>query len=235
MPIMPESDPVLSDTSFLAADPIHPQGPAFLAQVQGMLDGKPKEAEAVQKALTGYDDLLEKMAGDLYHLASMLVGEGEETISLIEKAVATADIPACCDHLEARHSARVAMAVLAIERVSAREQTVFTAPKGEVGPVSCIEDDDLSAAGVTAAELEVLLNGPDRQRLRTWLECLGNPLRVIFVLRAVAGLSSPEVAGLLSLHGGQAAKGWTPDAVRDSFRGALCSLTSQMIQASAAR
>jgi hypothetical protein len=60
-------------------------------------------------------------------------------------------------------------------------------------------------------------------------------MRLIFVLRAVAGLSTPEVAGLLSLHGGERAKGWLPESVRTIFRAALCSLASQMIQATSAQ
>ena len=222
-------------TGFLPEDPIHPQGPEFFAQVQEILHGQPKPDEAVEAALTGWDSLLEKIAGDLYRIASMLIGEGEETIGIIEQAVATADIPACANPEEARHSGRVALAVAAIGLLTARDAGILGAPAADSGPVSCIDEDDLSAAGVTSAELEVLLNGPDRGRLRAWLEGLGNPMRLIFVLRAVAGLSTPEVAGLLSLHGGASAKGWTPESVRAIFRAALCSLASQMIQASNAR
>jgi DNA-directed RNA polymerase specialized sigma24 family protein len=69
-----------------------------------------------------------------------------------------------------------------------------------------------------------MITGPDNHRLRNWLESLSLSLRVIFVLRAVAALSSTEVAGLLD---------WPPDAVRSIFRQALCSLASQLLQASA--
>jgi len=76
-----------------------------------------------------------------------------------------------------------------------------------------------------------MISGPEAHRLRNWLEGLSVSLRVIFVLRAVAGLSSQEIAGLLAEHGGEAAKGWTPDAVRAAFRQAICSLASQLIHA----
>jgi hypothetical protein len=56
-------------------------------------------------------------------------------------------------------------------------------------------------------------------------------MRTIFVLRAVAGLSAADVAGLLAKHGGVAAGSWTADAVRGVFRQGLCSLASQLIQA----
>jgi hypothetical protein len=60
-------------------------------------------------------------------------------------------------------------------------------------------------------------------------------MRTIFVLRAVAGLTASETAELLIAHGGPQAAGWTPDAVREFFRQGLCSLASQLIQATAAR
>jgi hypothetical protein len=88
---------------------------------------------------------------------------------------------------------------------------------------------------VTPAELEEMLSGSDRHRLRDWLEGLPVSLRVIFVLRAVGGLSSAEVAGVLAEHGGPGAQDWTPDGVRSGFRQALCSLATQLLHASAAK
>uniref|UniRef100_E6Q092 Uncharacterized protein n=1 Tax=mine drainage metagenome TaxID=410659 RepID=E6Q092_9ZZZZ len=179
--------------------------------------------------------VLEEVAGELYHIGSMLLGDGEETIRLIERAVATAEIPSCCDGDQAMHSARVALAAASIELLEDRDPSTLAAPKGDFGLPNCIGDDDLSAAGVTAAELETMLAGPGRQRLRGWLEELPVVERVIFVLRAVAGLSTPEVAGLLALHGGKAAQGWMPEAVSNLFRQALCSLASQLLLDSAHR
>ncbi len=173
--------------------------------------------------------LLEEVAGDLYRIGSMMLGDGEETIGLIEQAVATAEIPSCCDGDQAIHNARVALAAAALELLSARGAAALAAPLGNFGPPNCIGDDDLSAAGVTPAELETLLTGPGRERLRGWLEGLPVVERAIFVLRAVAGLSTPEVAGLLALHGGQAARGWMPEAVSNLFRQALCSLASLLL------
>lgn len=173
--------------------------------------------------------LLEEVAGEMYHIGSMILGDGEETIGLIEHAVATAEIPSCCDGDQARHSARVALAVSAIELLASHDAAALAAPDGDFGPPSCIGDDDLFAAGVTPAELETLLTGPGRRRLRDWLEGLPMVERLIFVLRAVAGLSTPEVAGLLALHGGKAARGWMPEAVSNLFRQALCSLASQLL------
>lgn len=202
----------------------------FFAQVSDMLDGKPKDPNAVEDALSGWDDVIERIATELYQIGTMLLGEGEETIAAIEKVVTDADVAVCKDYLEARHNARVLLGSEAIQTLSRRNESAFTAPEiGDSGPESCIEDDDLSAAGVTHAELEAMLNGPDNQHLRSWLEGLSPVLRTIFVLRAVGGLSSPEVAGLLAQHGGPVAQNWTPDSVRSSYRQALCSLASQLL------
>ena len=222
---MPSDSPSLED-SFLPEEPTHPQGAEFFAQVTDLLDGKPKDAAAVEAALSSWDGLLETIAADLYRIGSMLLGEGEQTVALIERAIANVNIQACRDHVEARHKARLTLAGQAIPLVQHREPSSLDAPADEDGPVGCIEDDDLDAAGVSSAELEQMLTDPDNHRLRNWLEGLSVPLRVIFVLRAVAGLSSPEVAGLLD---------WPPDAVRSIFRQALCSLASQLLQATAAK
>ncbi len=232
------SDSTSIDRPFLTEQPTHPDGAQFFAKVSSMLDGKPKEPEVVEAALSGWDSLLEKIAGDLYQIASMLLGEGEETIALLEKTVSSVDVPACSDHVEARHSARLALAAQAIAILEQRNPASLATPPEESdasGPAVCIEDDDLSAAGLTPVEFEQLLVGPDRHRLRQWLESLAPALRAVFVLRAVAALSSAETAGLLGEHGGPAAENWTPDAVRSTFRQALCSLASQLIHATSAR
>ena len=230
------SNPISLDRSFIPEEPLHHQGAAFFEQVTGMLDGRPHDPAAVEAALSDWDGLLEKMAAELYRISSMLLGEGEESIRLIEQVVAPVDLPACHDHLEARHNARLALGAQAIALVAGRDASALAAPaEEESGPVSCIEDDDLSAAGVTPDELERMIGGPEGRRLRDWLEGLSVPLRAVFVLRAVAGLSSPEVAGLLAEHGGASAQNWTPDAVRSTFRQALCSLASQLIHTAAIR
>lgn len=222
-------DPRSLEGKFLPEQPLHPEGAAFFSQISEMLDGQPKDPAAVEDALSGWDGVLEKIAGDLYQIGSMLLGEGEETIQLIEHVVANVDIPACSDHLDARHKSRLALGEKAIRILASRAPQSLAAPEADSGPVSCIEDDDLSAAGVTHAELERMLNGPENQHLRNWLESLPVSQRAIFVLRAIGGLSSIEVAVLLAEHGGPAAQDWTPDAVRSSFRLALCSLASQLI------
>jgi len=233
---MPSNSNTL-DNRFLPEEPIDPQGAAFFEKVTDMLDGRPKDPSVVEQALSGWDELLEKVGAELYRIASMLLGEGEQAIGLIERVVANIDLPACGSHAEARHRARLLLASDAISILrqcdSTARTTSLAAPADDSGPASCIEDDDLEAAGVTPDELEQMISGPEGHRLRDWLEGLSIPLRVVFVLRAVAGLSSAEISGLLAKHGGPAAQDWNPDAVRSTFRQALCSLASQLIHATA--
>ena len=80
-------------------------------------------------------------------------------------------------------------------------------------------------------DLERMIAGPDRGRVRTWLASLPPAIRTIFVLRAVAGFTAPETASLLVAHAGSAAAGWTLEDVRELFRQGLCSLASQVLHA----
>jgi hypothetical protein len=178
------------------------------------------------------DVLLDQIAAELYHVASMILGEGEDTVRIVEEAVTQLDLTSAGNQDRIRHDARLAVAGEAVALLGQRNPADFVAPGENAGPVSCIEDDELDAAGVSRAELERMLTGPDQQHLRGWLEGLSVSLRVIFVLRAVAGLSSGEIAGVLGEHGGAQAQDWTPDAVRTEFRQGLCSLASQLLHAS---
>jgi hypothetical protein len=163
-------------------------------------------------------------------MASMLVGEGEDSVRLVETAIANAEISACHDPVEGRKNSRRALCVAALKLLAERDAESLAAPLGLEPASTCIEDDDLDAAGVSKEELERMLAGPDRDRVRNWLASLPTVLRTIFVLRAVAGFSTAETAALLAECGGPRAVGWNAEAVRDFFRQGLCSLASQLIQ-----
>jgi hypothetical protein len=194
----------------------------------------PPEAP-VTGAQHGWRVTFNRIASGLYSLAAMLVGEGEDSARLVETAIANGEVSACQDAEQARTSSRRALCGPALEILEQRNPGCLAAPQGLQAVATCIEDDDLDAAGVSSDELERMIAGPDRDRMRNWLASLPTDLRTIFALRAVAGLTAAETAGLLAEHGGPKAAGWTPDAVRELFRQALCSLTSQLIQATAAR
>jgi DNA-directed RNA polymerase specialized sigma24 family protein len=188
-----------------------------------------------QPNTAGRDEVFDRIAAGLYSLASMLVGEGEDGVRMVEMAVANSEESVCHNPAEARMSSRRMMCVAALDILSRRDPGSLAAPERLKPAETCIEDDDLEAAGVSSEELERMIAGPDRDRMRKWLASLPTVLRTIFVLRAVAGFTSTESAALLATHGGARAAGWTPAAVGEFFRQGLCSLASQLIQASSPR
>lgn len=207
----------------------------FSERVHGLLDGQPKDEATVIKALEGMDEMFDLIAAGLYSLASMLVGEGEDSVRLIETAVANTEVSVCHDPNEARAGSRRALCTAALDLLAQRDPGGLAAPEGPAPSSTCIEDDDLASAGISSEELESMIGGPDRERVRKWLAGLPTALRTVFVLRAVAGFTAVGTADLLKEHGGPQASGWTPDAVREVFRQGLCSLASQLLQASAGR
>lgn len=220
---------------FIPPQPIPPEAKEFSKRVHGLLDGQPKDESTVNQALEGMDGMLDMIAAGLYSLASMLVGEGEQSVQLVEQAIARADLPACSDPKRARQSSRRALTEAALQLMVKRNPESLAFPEGFRPVSTCIEDDDLDAAGVSKEELEQMMSGPDRARLRNWLAGLSAPLRTIFALRAVAGFTPQETASMLVTCGGPKAANWSAGVVRAVFRQALCSLASQMIQASAVR
>lgn len=226
------ADPIQDKSHCLdLSQPLPPQAAEFARKVHQMLDGKPKDEATVKKEFEGLEGMFDVIASGLYSAASMLVGEGEDSIVLVETAVTNAEVSACSDPEASRHSAHRALVQGALELLARRDPASLAAPEGVEPAQTCIEDDDLTSAGVSRDELERMMTGPDRERVRTWLESLQTAMRTIFVLRAVSGFTTPETAGLLAEFGGPQASGWTPDAVRELFRQGLCSLASQLIHA----
>jgi hypothetical protein len=216
---MPEETPI-PDSSLISPQP---------------LDGQPKDEATVAEAFEGLDGMFDLIAAGLYSMASMLVGEGEDSIQLVETAVTNAEVSECSDAEEARRSSRRALVTAAIQLIAARDPQGLAAPEGLQHAVTCIEDDDLDAAAEARDALERMIAGPDRDRVRNWLESLPAAMRTIYVVRAVAGLTTQETADLLATHGGPHASGWNAEAVRELFRQALCSLASQLIHATAGK
>ncbi|MGA3135341.1 MAG: hypothetical protein ABSC88_05025 [Terracidiphilus sp.] len=227
---MPQ-EPTPPNDSLIPSQPIPAGAQELSKRVGGLLDGQPKDDRTVAQALEGMDDIVELMAAGMYNMASMLVGEGEDSALLVEAAISTAKISPCADPLEARKSSRRTLCAAALDTLETCNPGSLAAPEGLEPAATCIEEDDLDAAGVSSEELEGMIAGPDRERVRTWLASLPAAMRTIFVLRAVAGFTTAETIALLKAHGGPQAAGWSPDAVRELFRQGLCSLASQLLQA----
>jgi len=212
-------------------EPIPAGAEEFAQKVHGLLDGQPKDEATVSQTLQGMDAMLDVVAAGMYSMASMLVGEGEDSIGLVETAIARTDLSASSDAAEARKNSRRALCTAAIELIASRKPGSLAAPEWLQHVSTCIEDDDLESAGISHSELETLIAGPDRAKVKEWIESLPTEMRVIFVLRAVAGFTADETAAMLAQHGGQGAERWNADAVREIFRQGLCSLASQLIHA----
>ena len=222
------------DDSLIPSQPLPAGAEEFSDRVHALLDGRPKDEASVTKAFEGLEDVFDHLAAGLYNLASMLVGEGEDGVRLVETAIATAEVSSCDDADEARRSGRRALCAAAIRMLEEREPGCLATPSNLAPARTCIEDDDLDAAGVSGAELETMMAGRDRERVRTWLKSLPTETRAIFALRAVAGFTSDETARLLAANGGAKAAGWDAHAVREIFRQGLCSLASQLLHESTA-
>ena len=212
--------------------PLPAEAADFSRQFHSLLDGKPHDEAQVTQAFEGFDRIFDSIAAGLYSLASMFAGEGEDSIALVEAAVTNSEVSACDNLTAARRSSRRALCQAALELLARRDPQSLAAPVGIDPDSSCIDDDDLASAGITTEELEQMMAGPDRQRVRGWLESLPLTHRTIFVIRAVAGIPSRQAAGFLREHAGPAASAWTADLVRTVFRQALCSLASQQLHSS---
>lgn len=190
-----------------------------------------QEIAAVDGSAAGMKDVVDRIGTELYRIASMLVGEGEDSVQLVETAIANADASACDDLNQARKSSRRCLCAAGLDILAGRDAASLETPQGLEHAATCINDDDLDAAGESSPELERMMDGQDNDRTRGWLESLSTAMRAIFVLRAVAEFSTAETADLLQTHGGPGAAGWSGDAVRELFRQGMCSLASQALHA----
>lgn len=219
--------------TLIPAEPLPDGAHDFSRRVAGLMDGQPKNEATVAKALDGMESMFDLIAVELYSLASMLVGEGEDSARLVEATVANTEVSVCHDPLVGRKTSRRVLAIAALDLLAERDASSLVAPRGPASSEPCIDDDDLAAAGISLEELKKMIGGPDRDRVRAWLASLPTVLRAIFVMRAVAGFSSEETAVLLAEHGGPQAAEWTSEKVRESFRRGLCSLASQLLSSTA--
>ena len=203
--------------------------------VEATAAGATPKQEAAARAKKQMDEIIDSLAGELYNLASMLAGEGEQSVLLVETAIDKAETSACQNPKAARRSTRRALSKAAVAHLAAADPEAFVAPEGSFHPTTCIEDDDLESAGVSLEQLEAMFSGPERERVRRWLAQLTPAVRTIFILRAVASQEASETAAILAEFGGPKAKDWQTDAVRHVFRQGLCSLASQLLHASAGK
>jgi DNA-directed RNA polymerase specialized sigma24 family protein len=172
---------------------------------------------------------IESAARELYQTAALFVGEEREAMQLVEETVASIEIDPCADGEAARDAANRELVRRSLARVaSLRSSEMHPSATSDLG--GCVDTDDLSAAGITREQLEGMLTGSGRARMRQWLEGLGPVERSVFVLRAVLGRTGAESARLLEQATTDA---WTEANVGGAYRAALCSLASALVHAAA--
>lgn len=179
------------------------------------------------------DTLVQGTAEKLFQTAALLLGDEVEAVGLVEETMATAEVDPCADGSQAQAVLQNQLVQSAVRKLSYRDPGSFAAAKTETGNPLCIDEDDLSTAGISPAQLSQLLEGEGRGQLRGWLEHLPPAQRAIFVERAMLGQDNAATAQVLRAGGGEIAAGWTPDKVREVFRQALCSLATSLVHSGA--
>src|SRR5271165_920295 len=172
-------------------------------------------------------------AVELYQLAALMLGNESEALNLVESTVAQVEIDPCAEEEAAVDAARHHLIEAAVAHMKQLDPRAFSAPASGGSPaVSCIEDDDLSAAGISSGQMAELIGGAGRSELRVWLDKLPLVQRAIFVQRAVLGWDNEATAASLDTGAG-AKPAWTAQQVSEIFRQALCSLANSLVHSEA--
>jgi hypothetical protein len=171
----------------------------------------------------------ESAAGELFQLAALLLADEAAAVTAVEQTLAAVETDPCLEPERARRITEEQLVQTALAWIQERKSGCLAATEEDaIGAGGCVDTDDLSAAGLTEAQLQEMLSHSDRAGLRLWLESLAPAQRVIFVLRAVLGRSNAQAAEELLRAG---CIGWTESLAGNSFRGALCSVTRSLLHA----
>jgi len=172
---------------------------------------------------------IEAEVRELFQTAALMLGDEMAALNLVEQSVAAVEMDPCADGAAARASYGRELVQRALGHVAALYPgQMQPAAAADLG--GCVETDDLEAAGISRQQLEQMLSGSSRTRMRQWLEGLAPVERVVFVMRAVLGRSSADSASLLAHSTGAA---WDEVHVGGAYRSALCSLASALVHSAA--
>lgn len=172
---------------------------------------------------------------ELFQVAALMLGDEEQAVSLVERAFAEVQADPCADAGAAGEQARPRLIATALTRLASQHPEAFAAPPQVMEDSTCIDTDDLSAAGISGDHLAALLNGPGTEpgpgMMREWVESLTPSFRAIFVLRAVAGQTADEALASLRQSGAPGVAGWRREHISVAYRRALCMLASFLVTA----
>ena len=170
-------------------------------------------------------------AGELYQIAALMMGDEAQAVELVEATVSDTRIDPCTEADASVKAARQTLVESAVARLTKADPGSFDAPVTiHQASGHCIDEDDLASAGISASQLARMMSGPERGRLREWLNRLPVVQRAIFVERAILGWDNAAAAKSLSRA---AARDWQPEQVSELFRQALCSLATSLVHAAA--
>ena len=174
--------------------------------------------------------MAEDTAVQLFQIAALMLGNEQEAVCLVEETVAKVETDPCAEATVAYAEARSLLVHTAVRRMAGMYPEAFAVPAAEpADAASCIETDDLGAAGLSGEQFGALFSGAGRAGMREWLDRLAPALRAVFVLRAVAGQDSEQTAESLRRSGARGAQAWRRDQVGTAYRQALCSLATCLI------
>ncbi|HTV07331.1 MAG TPA: hypothetical protein VME86_18315 [Acidobacteriaceae bacterium] len=172
---------------------------------------------------------VQETAGELYQIAALMMGDESQAAELVETAVAKTEIDPCAERDATVLATCQTLVESAVARLSKADPKAFEIPPPmEESSGHCIDDDDLSATGISASQLAGMVRGPERSRLREWLNKLPVAQRAIFVERAILGWDNAAAAASLRRA---ASRNWQPRQVSELFRQALCSLATSLVHA----
>jgi hypothetical protein len=217
----------------ISAPPVSDGGQDLRRRANELPNG-PLQNQKTDDNLVGLNEIFDLITSGLYNIASMLVGEGEESARLVEAVVSGDGISVCNDPAD-RKSGRKLLCAMALKSIEQRNPGSLAAPEQLAPTGICIEADHLEVARAAGDELARLSAGSGRERVREWLASLPTATRTVFVLCAVAGMTTENTARLLIEHGGPQAARWTSDTVHTIFLKGLCLLATQLIQDSTAQ
>lgn len=167
----------------------------------------------------------ENAALEMYRFAALLLGDERQALSLVETTVAAAQIDPCVDPSITKAMVREQVLDGALEIMRGHDAASFADVPQSTAASTCIEEDGTSP--LTLSQLSEIVSGPDRSRMRAWLNQLSQAQRAVFVQRAVLGRSNADTAAAINRIARPSR--WTPEAVAGLFRQALCSLASSLL------